>query len=73
MRMFGFDPGSSHAACAGLDAAAPRPRLIAARTWAVGHDEPLPEPRPYMQKQIDGTWRRSSTRAVSRACGPTAT
>lgn len=55
-KLFGLDPGSSHAAAAGLDASTPRPHLIAARTWAVGHDEPLDPPRPLMQKQIDGSW-----------------
>ena len=56
MKLFGLDPGSSHAACAGLDAAASRPRLIASRTWSVGHTEALAEPRPYMQKTIAGEW-----------------
>jgi len=56
VKLFGLDPGSSHAACAGLDAAASRPRLIASRTWSVGHTEALAEPRPYMQKTIAGEW-----------------
>lgn len=62
VRVFGLDPGSSHAACAGLDAAPKRPALIAARTWPVGHWEALAVPVPVMQRKTDGTEEQARDR-----------
>lgn len=52
----GFDPGSVRAAVAVIDATAAGPPVyVDAKTWTVGHLEPLAKPVPWTRKLADGT------------------